>query len=452
MPTLQERTAFGRALREDVPRSSHGEFVRDGSVNAVELVLSQEQGRLESLLPVRRQRMAESAFAYYRAGALLMATDLAATPRSGILVQASGDAHLSNFGWYGSPERDLVFDANDFDETLRAAWEWDLKRLCASFVIGSQDNGFDTKAQRKAARAAARAYQKAMEKFATMPALETWYAQVSADDLLERYRTEGRARDLRRVRKGVRKASKRDSRHVLGKLVERVDDKYRIIHDPPFVVPIRAMDSPISAEEAVAGARDMFESYVDSVEPAIRNLISRFHVVDIALKVVGVGSVGTRCFIAMLEGNGAEDVLFLQIKEAGRSVLEDEFGDSQHSHDGERVVQGQRLMQTTSDIMLGWASTAKGHDYYIRQLKDMKASPRVERFDPDDMRKYAGACGVVLAHAHARGGDPAEISGYIGSNDTFADAVTDFSLAYATQNQKDYEAFLNYVGNSSDGG
>jgi uncharacterized protein (DUF2252 family) len=442
MQSIGERTTAGRALRKTVPRSSQADFKRDPSLDPVDLLLSQEKGRIESLVPVRRERMAESAFAFYRAGALLMATDLAPTPRTGLLVQCSGDAHVSNFGWYGSPERDLVFDANDFDETMLAAWEWDLKRLVASFVIASQDNGFKKKDQRKAASVASQAYRDAMNSFASRSIMDTWYAHVNADDVLDQLREEGRSKDARRTQKAMKKASGKNSSHVLGKIGEKVDGHWRIVEDPPFIVPLRSMEFPSGHGDVKQIVHSIFENYVDSVRPAIRALVTKFHIIDVALKVVGVGSVGTRCFIAMLEGNTPDDVLFLQVKQADRSVLENEFGMSALANHGQRVVEGQRLMQTTSDIMLGWTTADRGHEYYVRQLKDMKASPDLEEFEPDDMRKYADVCGSVLAHAHARSGDPVMISGYIGTGDVFADAVTDFGVAYAAQNAEDYQAFL----------
>ncbi|MFV1971066.1 MAG: DUF2252 domain-containing protein [Acidimicrobiia bacterium] len=445
MKSSTGRLSSGRSLRRDTPRSSHAQFDRSKSLDPVELVLSQEKDRIESLVPVRRERMAESAFAFYRAGARLMAMDLASTPRTGILVQASGDAHVSNFGWYGSPEREIVFDTNDFDETLKAAWEWDVKRLATSFVIAGRDNGFGARQQRKAARFAVDAYQEAMRGSASSPVLDVWYAQMSADDALERLEAEARTHDLHKAQKAFRKASRRDSRHVLGKLAEHVDGRYRIADDPPFVVPLRSMSFPLDPDRVRELVAEVFGGYLDSVSPSIRTLISRFDIVDVALKVVGVGSVGTKCFIAMLEGNGAEDVLFLQLKEAGRSVLEDEFGESDLDHAGRRVVEGQRLIQTTSDIMLGWTTSSSGTQYYVRQLKDMKASANLAKFDPDDMATYARVCGAVLANAHARSGDPALIAGYLGSNNAFAKATTEFATAYADQNERDYGAFLDYV-------
>jgi len=386
--------------------------------------------------------MSESAFAFYRAGALLMATDLAPTPRTDLLVQCSGDAHVSNFGWYGSPERDLVFDANDFDETMLAAWEWDLKRLVASFVIAGQDNGFKKKYQRSAAVAASAAYRDAMNRFASMSVLDTWYAHINADDMLKRLESEGRSKSQHRAEKTVGKATSKDSTHVLGKIGEKVDGHWRIADDPPFVVPIRSMDFPEEFKNAEVVVQSVVGRYRESVRPAIRSLIGKFEVKDVALKVVGVGSVGTRCFIALLEGNTPDDVLFLQIKQAESSVLENEFGMSAQPYHGQRVVEGQRLMQASSDIMLGWTEASTGHEYYVRQLKDMKASPKIEKFDPDDMTKYAKVCGAVLAHAHARSGDPVMIAGYIGSGDVFADAVAEFGVAYAAQNAEDYRSFL----------
>ena len=442
MLSIKDRLAKGKALRSDVPRSSHGEFVRSKAFDPVDLVLSQEKGRLEDLIPVRRERMAESAFAFYRAGAELMATDLVSTPRTGVLVQASGDAHVSNFGWYGSPERALVFDTNDFDETHVAAWEWDVKRLAASFAIAGRDNSFDGSSQRKSARAAVRSYRTQMNSFAEQAILDVWYDHISGNRVLEELRGKGRSKKLRRAEKTLDKASRKNSTHVLGKIGEFVDGRYQIVDDPPFVVPLRSMDFPQDSEEVHGLIHTMFATYVESVASGIGVLLSKYRVIDVALKVVGVGSVGTRCYIAMLEGNGPEDVLFLQIKEAGRSVLEDEFGDSEWEHSGQRVVLGQRLMQTTSDILLGWTATSSGHHYYVRQLKDMKASPELDKFDPSDMVKYAKVCGAVLAHAHARSTDPAVISGYLGGGDVFDDAVAEFSTVYADQNESDYQAFI----------
>ncbi len=389
--------------------------------------------------------MAESPFAFYRAGARLMAADLAGTPRTDVLVQASGDAHMANFGWYGSPERDLVFDTNDFDETHRAAWEWDVKRLTTSFIIASQDNGLSGKDQRRAARRAVRSYQQAMTRFASEPNLDVWYAHISADDILASLRQDGHTKKLRSTERSFRKASKKTSAHVLGKIGEIVDGQHRIIDDPPFVVPLRSMQFPLDTGHVEGLVHGLFEDYASTVAPGVDVLLSKYRVIDVALKVVGVGSVGTRCYIALLEGNGPQDVLFLQVKQASRSVLEEEFGASRWKHPGQRVVHGQRLMQTSSDILLGWTTSANGHYYYVRQLKDMKASPKIEEFDPHDMERYARVCGVVLAHAHARSTDPAVIAGYLGTNSNFADAVTDFSVTYAEQNEADFRTFVDWL-------
>jgi len=297
--SVEERSAAGKALRKSVPRSSQADFKRDPSLDPVDLLLSQEKGRIPSLVPVRRERMAESAFAFYRAGALLMATDLAPTPRTGLLVQCSGDAHVSNFGWYGSPERDLVFDSNDFDETMLAAWEWDLKRLVASFVIASQDNGFKTKDQRKAASVASQSYRDAMNRFASLPILETWYEHIDADDLLAQLREEGRSKDAKRARKRRKKASRKNSSHVLGKIGEKVDGHWRIIDDPPFVVPIRSLEFPPDFGEAEVIIRSVFERYLESVRPAIQVLVAQFHITDVALKVVGRTSSGCHRWLTM---------------------------------------------------------------------------------------------------------------------------------------------------------
>ncbi len=436
-------------MRLSTPRSSHARFERSPLIDALEIVLSQEDGRIESLIPVRRERMSESAFAFYRAGARLMATDLASTPRTDILIQASGDAHVSNFGWYGSPERELVFDTNDFDETHVAAWEWDVKRLATSFVIASRENGFRPKNQTRAARASVRGYQTAMEKFAGRPILDVWYAQIGASDVLAELDAQDRTHDLKKTKKTFKKATRKDSRQVLGKIGELVDGRYRIIDDPPFVVPFRSADFPLIGENVRELVDEVFSGYLASVSNPIRTLMERFEVADVALKVVGVGSVGTRCFIAMLQGNGPEDILFLQLKEAGRSVLEYEFGDTAFDHAGQRVVEGQRMMQTTSDIMLGWTTADSGNEYYVRQLKDMKASADLEKMDAGEMIRYAKICGSVLANAHARSGEPAVIAGYLGSNSTFANAVAGFAVRYADQNERDYAAFVRYLANGA---
>jgi uncharacterized protein (DUF2252 family) len=387
--------------------------------------------------------MGESAYAFYRAGAKLMAIDLATTPTTNLMAQLCGDAHLANFGWYGSPERDLVFDVNDFDETLPGSFEWDLKRMAASFAIASADNGFDEKGRRKSAAASVNAYRDAMSQLAKEGFLDVWYTQVSADQVLDALQADGETKLAKHASKQVEKARGKDSMHVLGKLTEKVDGQYRIKSDPPFVVPLRDMaeELGLDTDDVQQLVKKVIAQYVESVPDHFAVLLRRYEIVDVAFKVVGVGSVGTRCFIVFLEGRDGSDPLFIQIKQAERSVLESHFPPSAYDHSGRRVVEGQQLMQSSSDIFLGWMSAIKDHQYYVRQLKDMKASVDVAALGPKDMRKYAKACGSTLARSHSRSGDPAVISGYMGSGDVFADAITDFAVAYAAQNKADYQAF-----------
>jgi uncharacterized protein (DUF2252 family) len=441
MESVDDRYARGRRMRKQIPRSSHAEFSREDTVDPVQILIGQEAGRLESLVPVRRQRMGENAFAFYRAGAKLMATDLATTPTTNLIVQASGDAHLSNFGWYGSPERRLVFDANDFDETLPASFEWDLKRLSASIVIACRDNNFDPSDAEKAALTGVQAYRDAMLDFANEGYLDVWYAQISADYLLDKLDKAGKNKMAKRATKETKKARRKDSRHVLGKLTEEVDGKNRIKDDPPFLVPVRSLAAEYKPESVERFIRAGFASYVESMPDHVAILLRRYELVDFALKVVGVGSVGMRAYIAYLQGRDDSDPLFLQIKEATPSVLEEHFPKSIYSEHGRRVAEGQRIMQTTTDMFLGYLTSDTGRKFYVRQLKDMKASAAVEDFDPHEMRTYAKACAWSLAQAHARSGDAAVLSGYMGSGAVFADAITTFAVAYADQNDSDFQAF-----------
>ncbi|MEK6255034.1 MAG: DUF2252 domain-containing protein [Gemmatimonadales bacterium] len=415
MSTLEARHSEGKRLREVVPRSSHAEFGRRSDVDPVAILLSQDEDRIPNLVPVRHDRMGESPYALYRAGAKLMATDLAATPTTNLIVQASGDAHLANFGWYGSPERQLVFDANDFDETLRASFEWDVKRLVASFVIAGRDSGFDSGEREEIARFCAEQYRDAMRSYASSGVLEVWYAYRSAQDVLARLQEEVGRKEHKKLVKGARKARGKDSRHVLGKLAERVGGEHRILEDSPWIIPARRLRDLIDLdpEEVRQSVRDVLSDYVTSLPDHIAFLLGQYELVDVALKVVGVGSVGTRSYIALLMGRTEDDPLFLQVKEASPSVLEDHFGATPYSHHGERVVQGQRLMQTVSDIFLGWTSGRISHrDFYVRQLKDMKASARIEDYDVGRMKTYASACAWTLAQSHARSGDPVAVAGY----------------------------------------
>lgn len=452
MKLTQERLQKGKDLRKQVPRSSHSMFERQPGVNPVAILLGQEEGRVQSLVSVRHERMGESAYAFYRAGAKLMALDLSSTPTTNLVAQLCGDAHLANFGWYGSPERDLVFDVNDFDETLPGSFEWDLKRMAASFVIASADNGFDDKDSRKSAAASVNAYRDRMAALAQEGFLDVWYTQVSADDILEALEAAGKTKKAKKVGKDAKKARGKDSMHVLGKLTETVDGRVRIRSDPPFVIPLRDMTAGMEDMTADMDSDDLehlvgevLRDYVGSVPDRFAVLLERYQYVDMAFKVVGVGSVGTRCFIVFLEGRDDSDPLFLQIKQAGESALGAHFHPSVYEHSGQRVVEGQRLMQTSSDIFLGWTSSIKGHQYYVRQLKDMKASVDVAGLGPKNMRRYAKACGATLARSHSRSGEPAVMSGYMGSGDVFAEAITDFAVAYAAQNEADYQAWMAFM-------
>jgi uncharacterized protein (DUF2252 family) len=445
MQSTKERHQKGKDLRKQIPRSSHGQFERQASVDPVAILLAQDEGRVQRLVPIRHQRMGESAYAFYRAGAKLMAIDLATTPTTNLMAQLCGDAHLANFGWYGSPERDLVFDVNDFDETLPGSFEWDLKRMAASFAIASADNGFDDDDSRKSAAASVTAYRDEMAKFAKDGFLDLWYRQVSADEILDDLEADGKTKQAKRVSKKAKKARGKDSMHVLGKLTETVDGETLIKSDPPFVVPLREMTPDVKPADIERLVHEVLVAYVDSVPDHFAVLLRRYRFVDLAFKVVGVGSVGTRCFIVFLEGRDASDPLFLQIKQAEKSALETHFPPSAYDHSGHRVVEGQQLMQTSSDIFLGWTSAVEGHQYYVRQLKDMKASVDVESLGPKEMRNYAKACGSTLARSHSRSGDPAVMSGYMGSGEVFADAITEFAVAYAAQNKADYQAFQAFM-------
>ena len=440
---VEERYEAGKELRKEYPRSTHAEFRRRGDIDPTAVLLGQDVGRIDTLVPVRHRRMAEDAFAFFRAGAALMAADLGSTTTTGLMVQASGDAHVGNFGFYGSPERDLVFDANDFDETLRASFEWDLKRLAASVVIAARDNGFDAKDQEQAALHAVREYRDAMAQFASLGLLDVWYAHYSAGRLLEQLRAAGKERKAREAEHLIEKAKAKDSRHVLRKLAEKVGGGYRIKDEPPWLVPIRSMGDLYPPDRIQALVESQFESYIDTLPANVATLARKYTFVDAALKVVGVGSVGTRCFVLLLSGRDEEDPLFLQVKEASPSVLAPRFGGDPHGHEGQRVVEVQRLMQATSDVFLGWLTGGtSGRQYYVRQLKDMKASVDISQLDPRAMRRYVGACAWTLAQSHARSGDAVTLAGYMGSGDVLAEAITEFALAYADQNRSDYKAFL----------
>ena len=444
--TVSERKAHGKFLRESTPRSSHADWSPSPDrPDPVGLVESQNAGRLQWLVPVRRGRMVESAFTFYRGAALIMASDLSSTPSSGLTAHICGDAHLSNFGAYGSAERSLVFDVNDFDESLPGPWEWDLKRLATSFTIAGRHRGFDSADIAKITASSVEQYRKAMKQFAGQPILDVWYSNLPIDAIGDFYRGEGKKKKAKRAKHISKKAHSRNSLQALSKLAERVDGQYRIKSDPPVLVPLRSATHVADPAELEETTRRSFALYRESLRPDRQVLVDKYRPIDIALKVVGVGSVGTRCLILLLEGRDEQDPLFLQIKEAGASVLEAYLPASSFQNHGERVVQGQRLMQASSDIFLGWSPSYDEHDYYWRQLRDWKTSFDVDDADERDLRHYARLCGWTLARSHARSGDPVAIGGYLGSSDTFDQAITTFAGRYADQNESDYRAFADAI-------
>jgi len=432
----RQRLELGRAARRAVPRGSHAEWApAPDRPDPVDLLEAQAKDRILELLPIRYARMMASPFAFMRGSAVVMANDLAGTPKSGIQVQLCGDAHLLNFGMYASLERTLLFDLNDFDETLPGPWEWDVKRLAASLVVAARENGFDAAECRKAAQASVASYRQRMAEFSGMGELEVWYSRVSEQDafgLLSDARTEKKTR--KKLSKNVRKARGRDSLQALSKLTRVTGGSRMIIDDPPLLVRIPEGD------EIRAQVYAILESYKRTLQEDRRHLLERYRFVDAARKVVGASSVGTRAYVVLLEGHDEDDALFLQVKEAGPSVLQSYMESNTYEHHGHRVVAGQRLMQAASYIFLGWFRGTGGRGFYWRQLKDMKGSANVEEMSPDELVIYAGLCGWALARAHARSGDRVEIAGYLGKSERFDTAVADFAEAYADQNERDHAA------------
>jgi uncharacterized protein (DUF2252 family) len=431
---------MGKALRKAVPRSSHGSWLPpSGRLDPVDVITSQDADRLQWLVPIRHGRMAESSFAFYRGAAKIMASDLAHTPRTGLYAQICGDGHLANFGSYASPDRRQVFDVNDFDETLPGPWEWDLKRLATSVVLAGRDNEFDDADIRPATLRSVSGYRKAMAQFSAARTLDTWYSQLSLDRIKKALPTK---KDRKHASKAEAKARSRDSLKALSKLAEKVDGKYRIKSEPPLLLPLRDLAGSQLPDEIRRDVDASLAGYRSTLSDNRKLLFDRFHIVDIALKVVGVGSVGTRCMIVLFEGRDQDDPLFLQIKEATSSVLEDHLPKSEYPDHGQRVVQGQRLMQASSDIFLGWTIHEDKFHFYWRQFHDMKGSADVATMNPDQLRGYAGLCGWTLAHAHARSGDPIAIAGYLGTGDVFDRSVADLATGYADQNDEDHAAFV----------
>jgi uncharacterized protein (DUF2252 family) len=430
-----ELAAMGKALRDKCPRTSLADWKppRD-RLDPVQLIEQSDRGRIPELVPLRHGRMLLSPFTFYRGAALNMAADLASMPTTGMRVQCCGDAHLVNFRGFGTPERRVQFDIHDLDETLPAPWEWDVKRLTTSFVVACRDNGLGDKCGRDAARACAQSYREHMREYGKMRALDVWYATLDAEDLLPTVRD---AEALRRAKKRLEKERERSAlEHDFPELAQKANGKSFIKDNPPTIFHMRVAKTQDENYEIV---REGFIRYRESLRPSVRVLIDRYEFKDVAVKVVGVGSVGTACSVLLLMA-GDKDPLFLQVKEARASVLEPYAGKSVYANHGERVVNGHRLMQSASDIFLGWTAGRAGRHFYIRQLRDVKLKPKVEIFNSTTMIQFGEWCGWTLARAHARSGEPAMIGGYLGKSDTFDKAIADFSIAYADQNEKDHAA------------
>jgi uncharacterized protein (DUF2252 family) len=450
-PAVADRVQRGKAARASVPRSSHARF--EPAVDRpdpIELLEAQAQTRVPELVPIRYGRMLISPFTFYRGAAKVMASDLATTPNSGLTVQCCGDAHLSNFGVFASPERRLVFDINDFDETLLGPWEWDVKRLAASMLIAARDDGFAAKDQDRVVLGTVARYREAMRAFAGMKNLEVWYARMEIDAVLQEFAPQFKAKRVRATKKTLAKARTRDSMSAFSKLSERVDGHVEIVDQSPLIVPLRTLLQGDEQAEWLEQLRKLLGTYRSSLELDRRKLLEQFQLADFARKVVGVGSVGTRAWIGLLFGRDGEDPLFLQLKEAESSVLEEYLGKSQFKNHGQRVVTGQRLMQAVSDIFLGWVHVDAGvdgkpRDFYGRQLKDWKGSAEIEQMAPRGMAAYGQLCGWTLARAHARSGDRIAIAAYLGGGNAFDRAILEFSRRYADQNERDYQRLSDAV-------
>jgi uncharacterized protein (DUF2252 family) len=457
---VEERRAQGKRARDQATPDSHAGWKPAADrPDPVALLEEQDATREQDLVPVRHGRMMVSPFTFYRGAAKIMAADLKDTPRAGLNAQLCGDAHLSNFGLFASPERALLFDVNDFDETLPGPFEYDVKRMSASFTIAARNNGFTKAETREATMTSVSAYREAMAGFAQMGVMDIWYAHLSEEQLGAAIKDAARSqtdkeqkkeakRGQKRAKKVALKAHTRDSLQALSKLAEKVDGRYRIVSQPPIVIPARDLGASfgMSADELQHTIHEQLRAYRATLQDDRRQLLERFEVIDVARKVVGVGSVGTRAFIALLQGRDDQDPLFLQVKEATSSVLEDHLPKSRFRQPGERVVQGQRMMQAASDIYLGWTKGAEANRFlYWRQLRDMKGSLEVEAMRPMGLNFYARTCGWTLARAHARSGDPIAIAAYLGKSDGFDRSVTNFSERYADQNEKDYQAFVEGV-------
>jgi uncharacterized protein (DUF2252 family) len=442
-PSPKERHAAGKALRAGAPLDAHAAFSRTPkSPDPVTLLEEQGADRLPELVPIRYGRMLQSPFAFYRGAARVMAADLAGAPSSGLTVQMCGDAHVSNFGLYGSPERRLVFDANDFDETLPGPFEHDVKRLVASLVIAGREKGLGRRQRRAQAVAAGRRYREAMARFAAARDIDVWYSHIDADELPQQLSSRLDSGARKRLARAMEKARSRDSLQAFGKLSEVVDGQLRIRAEPPLLVPLSDLLPENEEQDLESAFNELIRQYRANLPSDVRTLLERYSFVDMARKVVGVGSVGTRCWVVLLIGRDADDPLLLQIKEAAPSVHAEFLGRSHYTNQGQRVVAGQRLMQATSDIFLGWQRTAGidgvERDFYVRQLRDWKGSFEMEELRPDGLSTYGEVCAWCLARAHARSGDRIAIAGYLGSSPAFENSLVDFGEAYADVTESDH--------------
>lgn len=448
--TPEQRAALGREARRRSPRSGHAAYTQSPDrPDPLAILEAQSAARVPELVPIRYSRMSESPFRFYRGAAAIMASDLAGTPRSGITAQLCGDAHMLNFRLLASPERQLLFDINDFDETLPGPWEWDVKRLSASFVIAGRANGFDDAVRAGIVRATVRSYREAMLGFAGMSNLNVWYAKIDEDRLEALAATGSTKRGRKNLARALNKARSRDSVQAFGRLTTTVDGRPRIAADPPLVVPAGDLMPEVERSALEDQFRDLIKRYGRTLPHNRRFLLEDYRLADVARKVVGVGSVGTRCWIFLLLGRDGSDPLFLQAKEADTSVLAAHVGASRYPNQGERVVSGQRLMQATSDIFLGYERVdgfdGRQRDFYVRQLRDWKGIAVPERMRPKDMTAFGEVCGATLARAHARSGDRIAMAAYLGRGDSFDRALTTFAEAYADQNERDYRALLDAV-------
>ncbi len=443
-----ERLAIGKYLRGQVPRSNHAAWEpAPNRPDPLDLLQAQDEGRVKGLLPIRYGRMVASPFAFLRGSAAVMASDLAGTPVTGLEVQLCGDAHLSNFGVFATPERRLVFDINDFDESHPGPWEWDLKRLAASAVVAGRENEFDDKMNRRLAGAVGEHYGRAMRRLAQARTLDVWYFHVEAEAVEAAFGRSSKAGG-KSAGKMIRKARMKTQEQTLEKLTQFVDGRRQIVSDPPLLVRLDELLSIEQQEKLLSRAQieDMWAQYLDSLPEDRQQLLTRFRMIDAALRVGGVGSVGTRCTIILLEGGAEDDAIILQQKEAGPSVLEPYTAASQYASPAQRIVQSQRLMQASSDIFLGWhESRAADRKYYWRQLKDMKGSLDVAGLDEQGFETYLRVCAICLARAHARTGDAAGISGYLGKGKTFPKALAEFAMTYADQTERDHQALVEAI-------